>query len=96
MVAIALAGGSIAACSDGAELPGGRLEQTGGAAPDASAAHAPNNINPARVAPEKFPILTGYAVPACNANPDPCCRLPGWPGCGADAGGDGAGESLPE
>jgi hypothetical protein len=97
LAAIALAGGSIAACSDAADshddstVPPTRGAEREAGAPTVAHPHR-SDVAPA---PPWLAFQTGaaYVIPACNANPDPCCRMPGLPQCtdGGDAG-EGGGE----
>ncbi len=81
LMAIVLAGGSVAGCSDpreAAEQP----QQSPPPAPRAPVVdHYALEATDAGAAGPRRPL-----VPACNANPDPCCRNPDLPGCDADAG----------
>jgi hypothetical protein len=86
--AIVVAGGSLAAC--GGDGDGGGLVReaaTTGALPS----RAPAAPSVARAASASDGLQTGYAIPMCNANPDPCCRLPDLPECQRDAGPEDAG-----
>jgi hypothetical protein len=97
MGAIVLAGGSLAACSGEDETSGVAREATSGAEPTrvrpgpsgaratSSAAPAAPNVARAALASEGR-VPSGYFVPMCNANPDPCCRFPDLPECRVDAG----------
>jgi hypothetical protein len=98
MMAIALAGGSVAACSEAvgpvdvegtAPAPADDHAARGSATPPALM------VTPAidtAVVPASDPPPRGYTIPRCNANPDPCCREPDLPECQArDAGGGDAG-----
>jgi hypothetical protein len=92
MTAIVIAGGSIAACA-------GRTEKQGESGPDRAqggpaalgSSHdaAPTPTSPGERLRAPLPegrVSGGWAVPACNANPDPCCRFPDGPTCHVDAG----------
>jgi hypothetical protein len=92
MMAIVLAGGSVTTCSDASEVDTTALSQGGeSTAVDASArTPEPPSTTPIRHVQLKGAAPSmGYAIPPCNANPDPCCRNPDLPGCHADAGASG-------
>jgi hypothetical protein len=92
MGAIVLAGGSLTACSSEAVAPGHAVEEARRDPEQETAPPAPSGAR--AVALE---ILTGnYAVPVCNANPDPCCRFPDLPRCHADAGAEGGSDGACE
>lgn len=82
MMAIALAGGSIAACADAPDPAGA----DGTASEQMVGAHLVMHV----------PVDTRrpYGIPLCNANPDPCCRNPEMPGCARDAGAVDAGDTV--
>jgi hypothetical protein len=78
-----LAGGSMGACSGESAEP--LAVRQGHEEATASRAPATPNVSRA-VASEGLDDGSGYAIPMCNANPDPCCRFPDLPECNVDAG----------
>jgi hypothetical protein len=96
MMAIALAGGSVAACSEAverADVEGTVPPRGGDTATGLVTMPSPRALSSIdRVMPGDEAPLGGYIVPRCNANPDPCCQSPDLPMCQADAGQPGAGQ----
>jgi hypothetical protein len=94
MMAIVLAGGSVAACSEGSEVDtSGASQQQRESTTAGASASAPGSLveglSPlVRALPQRAAPSMGYRIPPCNANPDPCCRNPDLPGCQVDAGAD--------
>lgn len=82
MMAIALAGGSIAACADAPDPAG------------ADGAEREPMVGAHLVMRVPVEARGAYGIPLCNANPDPCCRNPDLPGCAHDAGDVDAGASA--
>lgn len=94
MMAIALAGGSVAACSEAAAPVD--VEGTAPAPADEQSAGGPAappalTVSPALASEMEgtYAPARGYAIPRCNANPDPCCRMPDLPECVARDAGTG-------
>jgi hypothetical protein len=88
MLAIALAGGSVAACAEEAD-PG----VTDTVAPTSGDTTSGSTAPPLPGDSLLHDVMLGdnlrrggYVIPPCNANPDPCCRNPDLPMCQVDAG----------
>jgi hypothetical protein len=90
MMAIALAGGSVAACSQAPDPTD--VEGTAPAPGEDNASSSSAAFPGARKFSTVDRLVTGddapprFTIPRCNANPDPCCRNPDMPGCPVDAG----------
>jgi hypothetical protein len=103
MMAIALAGGSVAACSSEIADPTDVTSTVpaGGLGSGWSAVPAPrgNSTVDRVLTATRFPG-GGFVIPPCNANPDPCCRNPDLPQCpvpdagSPDAGSEAAGDDA--
>jgi hypothetical protein len=92
LMAIVLAGGSVAACSDPSEVDKTALSQGGESKAADASAGKPQLVGTVPIHPTQLEVAApsmGYVIPPCNANPDPCCRNPDLPGCHADAGASG-------
>lgn len=86
IAAIVLAGGSVAGCASAAD-PGDAgmpdAEPRTSVEPFEPAIDpAPAPVHLAEVSTERPPPpKPRVRIPVCNANPDPCCRLPDSPEC---------------
>ncbi len=92
MLAIVLAGGSIAGCSDPSASGGDRAAEPTRGTPRGAGAPPAASLEASTPAPA--PGGGTVVVPRCNANPDPCCLDPEAPGCRVDAASPDAGEAC--
>jgi hypothetical protein len=86
MGAIVMAGGSIAACSGEGNDAGLVQQNDTQVTLQPSRAPAAPSVPRVAIASDGLVTPSGYHIPICNANPDPCCRFPDMPECQRDAG----------